>query len=81
MAKLPDEPEENTSNEKKPKIAQRKKRKTNVEKSLEAVFNKFNQFSNDEFLRYITVTLIMELYVLKTLHFLIPFVLFSMTLK
>ena len=42
----------------KPKIAQKKKRKTNVEKSLEAVFDKFNQFSNDEFLRYITVTLI-----------------------
>ena len=40
------------------KIAQRKKRKTNVEKSLEVVFDKFYQFSNDEFLRYITVTLI-----------------------
>ena len=58
MVKSPERPEENTSNERKPKIAQKKKRKTNVEKSLEAVFDKFNQFSNDEFLRYITVTLI-----------------------
>ena len=57
MAKSSDKSEKNTSNEKKPKIAQRKKRETNVEKSLEAVFDKFNQFSNDEFLRYITVTL------------------------
>ena len=48
MAKLRDKSE---------KEAQRKKRKTNVEKSLEAVFDKFNQFSNGEFLRYITVTL------------------------
>ena len=74
MAKSRDEPEKNTSNEKKPKIAQRKKRKTNVEKSLEAVFDKFNQFSNDEFQRYLTVTLIIVLFVLKNLHFLIPFV-------
>jgi len=44
--------------EKKPKIAPRKKRKTNVEKSLEAVFDKFHQFSNDEFIRYITVTFV-----------------------
>ena len=58
MVKSPERPEENPSNERKPKIAQKKKRKTNVEKSLEAVFDKFNQFSNDEFLRYITVTLI-----------------------
>ena len=65
MAKSPDGSEENTSNEKKPKIAQREKRKTNAEKSLEAVFDKFNQFSNDEFLRCITVTLIRVLYVLK----------------
>ena len=50
MAKSPEKPDENTSNEKKPKIAQKKKRKTNVEKSLEAVFEKFNQFSNEEFL-------------------------------
>ena len=60
MAKSPEKPEENTSNEKKPKIAQKKKRKTNVEKSLEAVFDKFNQFSNEESLRYITVILIRE---------------------
>ena len=65
MAKSPDESEENTSNEKKPKIAPRKKRKTNVEKSLKAVFDKFNQLSSDEFLRYVTVTLIRVLYVLK----------------
>ena len=60
MAKLPEKPEENTSNKKKPQIAQKKKRKTNVEKSLEAVFDKFNQFSNEESLRYITVILIRE---------------------
>ena len=60
MAKLSEKPEENTSNEKKPEIAQKKKRKTNVEKSLEAVFDKFNQFSNEESLRYITVILIRE---------------------
>ena len=58
MVKSPEKPEENTSSETKPKIAQTKKRRTNVEKSLEAVFDKFNQFSNDEFLRYSTVTLI-----------------------
>ena len=58
MVKSPEKPEDNTSSETKPKIAQKKKRKTNVEKSLEAVFDKFNQFSNDEFLRYSTVTLI-----------------------
>ena len=45
MAKSPEKPEENTSNEKKPKIAQNKKRKANVENSLKAVFEKFNQFS------------------------------------
>ena len=44
MVKSPEKPEENTSNETKPKIAQKKKRKNNVEKSLEAVFDKFNQF-------------------------------------
>ena len=33
MAKLPEKPEENTSNKKKPQIAQKKKRKTNAEKS------------------------------------------------
>ena len=55
MTKSPEKPEENTSIEKKPKIAQKKKRKTNVEKSLEAVFDKFNQFSNEESLRYVTV--------------------------
>ena len=60
MAKLPEKPEEKTSDEKKPKIAQKKKRKTNVKKSLEAVFDKFNQFSKAEFLRYITVILIRE---------------------
>ena len=51
MAKSPEKPEENTSNEKKPKIAQKKKRKT-----------KFNQFLNEESLsmRYITVILIRE---------------------
>ena len=49
MAKSPEKPEENTSNEKKPKIAQKKKRKT-----------KFNQFSNKESLGYITVILIRE---------------------
>jgi len=38
---------------------------TNVEKSLEAVFDKFDQFLNDDFLRYSTVTLIRVLYVLK----------------
>ena len=37
MAKLPEKLEEKTSDEKKPKIAQKKKRKTNVEKALEAV--------------------------------------------
>ena len=58
MVKSPETPEDNTSSETKPKIALKKKRKTNVEKSLEAVFDKFNQFSNDEFLRYSTVTLI-----------------------
>ena len=58
MVKSPEKPEDNTSSETKPKIAQKKKRKTNVEKSLGAVFDKFNQFSNDEFLRYSTVTLI-----------------------
>ena len=58
MVKSPETPEDNTSSETKPKIAPKKKRKTNVEKSLEAVFDKFNQFSNDEFLRYSTVTLI-----------------------
>ena len=58
MVKLPEKPEDNTSSETKPKIAPKKKRKTNVEKSLEAVFDKFNQFSNDEVLRYSTVTLI-----------------------
>lgn len=58
MVKSPEKPEDNTSSETKPKIAPKKKRKTNVEKSLEAVFDKFNQFSNDEFLRYSTVTLI-----------------------
>ena len=60
MAKSPEKPEQNTSNKKKPQIAQKKKRKTNVEKSLEAVFDKFNQFSNDEFLSYITIILIRE---------------------
>ena len=59
MVKSPEKQEENTSNETKPKIAQTKKRKTNVEK-FPAVFDKFNQFSNDEFLRYITVTLIRQ---------------------
>lgn len=58
MVKSPEKPEDNTSSETKPKIAPKKKRKTNVEKSLGAVFDKFNQFSNDEFLRYSTVTLI-----------------------
>ena len=58
MVKLPEKLEGNTSSETKPKIAQKKKGKTNVEKSLEAVFEKFNQFSNDEFLRHSTVTLI-----------------------
>ena len=58
MVKSPEKPEDNTSSETKPKIAPKKKRKTSVEKSLEAVFDKFNQFSNDEFLRYSTVTLI-----------------------
>ena len=60
VVKSPEKPEENTSNETKPKTSQKKKRKTNVEKPLEAIFDKFNQFSNDEFLRYITVTLIRE---------------------
>ena len=58
MVKSPEKPEDNTSSETKPKIAPKKKRKTNVEKSLEAVFDKFNQFSNDKVLRYSTVTLI-----------------------
>ena len=65
MVKSPEKPEENTSNETKPKIAHKKKRKTNVEKSLEAVFDKFNQFSNDEFLRHITIVLIRVLHVRK----------------
>ena len=43
VAKSPDEPEENTSSE-KPKIAQRKNRKTNVEKSPDAVLTNFISF-------------------------------------
>ena len=45
VVESPEKPEENTYNETKPKIAQKKKRKTNVEKSLEAFFDKFNQFN------------------------------------
>ena len=73
MVKSPEKPEDNTSSETKPKIAPKKKRKTSVEKSLEAVFDKFNQFSNDEFLRYSTVTLItvQGIHVYKNLDFLI----------
>ena len=64
VVKSPEKPEENTSNETKPKIAQKKKKKTNVEK-FPAVFDKFNQFSNDEFLRHITIVLIRVLHVRK----------------
>ena len=46
--------EEITSKEDiKPKIVQKKKKKTKIEKSLDAVFEKFHESSNAEFLRYI----------------------------
>jgi len=45
--------DERAPKEDKPKIVQKKRRKTNIEKSLDAVFNKFHDSSNTEFLRYI----------------------------
>ena len=43
------EDNETSANSKKP--AQRKKRKSNVEKSLEVVMQKFQEFSNEDFKR------------------------------
>lgn len=40
------------SKEKKQPAAQKKKRKSNVEKSLEVVMKKFQESSNNDFLRY-----------------------------
>ena len=41
-----------TSNEEKPKVVPKRKRKTNLEKALDATFEKFKQSSEEEFERY-----------------------------